>query len=37
VPMWAKELLGRVERPLAASRPFCQWGRFFVLDLEKRG
>lgn len=28
--------LDRLERPLRAIRPFVDWGRFFVLELEKR-
>jgi SAM-dependent methyltransferase len=28
--------LGRLDRWLSAYRPFLNWGRFFVLDLEKR-
>ncbi|MDX1664072.1 MAG: class I SAM-dependent methyltransferase [Candidatus Promineifilaceae bacterium] len=29
-------LVGRLERWLRRYRPFCNWGRFFVLDLQKR-
>jgi SAM-dependent methyltransferase len=28
--------LDRLERPVRATRPFADWGRFFVLELEKR-
>ena len=28
--------LDRLERPVRATRPFVDWGRFFVLELEKR-
>jgi SAM-dependent methyltransferase len=30
------EALDRLERPLRSRRPFIDWGRFFVLELEKR-
>jgi SAM-dependent methyltransferase len=28
--------LGAIERPLRGRQPFANWGRFFVLDLERR-
>ena len=30
------ERLGRLERPLSGMWPFLQWGRFFVLEMQKR-
>jgi hypothetical protein len=29
-------LLGRLERLVAGSRPFLNWGQFFVLEMQKR-
>ena len=36
VPAAIVTLLDRLERPLRARRLFVNWGRFFVLELEKR-
>jgi SAM-dependent methyltransferase len=36
VPLAVIKALDRVERPFRATRPFVDWGRFFVLELEKR-
>lgn len=36
VPPAVVTALDRLERPLRARRPFVDWGRFFVLELEKR-
>jgi len=36
VPPAIVALLGGLERPLRARRPFKDWGRFWVLELEKR-
>ena len=36
VPPAVITVLDRVERPVRAARPFVDWGRFFVLELEKR-
>lgn len=36
VPTFAKRGLGQAERAVEARWPFRQWGRFFVLDLERR-
>jgi SAM-dependent methyltransferase len=36
VPSAVITALDRLERPVRATRPFVDWGRFFVLELEKR-
>jgi len=36
IPAFAVTALGRLEQPLRVLRPFRDWGRFFVLELEKR-
>ncbi len=36
IPPPVVEAFGRLECRLNAQRPFLDWGRFFVLDLEKR-
>jgi SAM-dependent methyltransferase len=36
VPRPAAQLLCRLEPRVRAARPFLEWGRFYVLDLEKR-
>jgi SAM-dependent methyltransferase len=36
IPPAVVSSLDRLERPLRARRPFIDWGRFFVLELEKR-
>jgi SAM-dependent methyltransferase len=36
VPAPLVSALGRAERGVAARRPFVNWGRFFVLELERR-
>jgi len=36
IPQAVVTALDRLERPLRARRPFVDWGRFFVLELEKR-
>jgi SAM-dependent methyltransferase len=36
VPPAVVTALDRLERPVRATRPFVDWGRFFVLELEKR-
>ena len=35
LPGGANALLTALEKRLRGHRPFCRWGRFFVLDLEK--
>jgi len=36
LPAGIVTLLDGLERPVRAQRPFVNWGRFFVLELEKR-
>jgi len=36
IPPAVVTALDRLERPVRARRPFIDWGRFFVLELEKR-
>ena len=36
VPPAVVTALDRLEKPVRATRPFNDWGRFFVLELEKR-
>ncbi len=36
IPSAVVTALDRLERPVRARRPFINWGRFFVLELEKR-
>jgi len=36
VPPAVVTVLDRLERPVRATRPFNDWGRFFALELEKR-
>lgn len=36
IPAPVIEALGALERCLSAHRPFVDWGRFFVLDLERK-
>ena len=36
VPPAIVTVLDRLERPVRATRPFNDWGRFFALELEKR-
>ncbi|HVT59850.1 MAG TPA: class I SAM-dependent methyltransferase [Thermoanaerobaculia bacterium] len=36
LPLRLRRALGRLEARLGRHRPFLDWGRFFVLDLERR-
>jgi SAM-dependent methyltransferase len=36
VPAWLVSALARIDRLVESTPPFAGWGRFFVLDLERR-